>query len=140
MKQEFISACLNVLNEANSPYDYLDYDDESKEFVAYYCYDVADPDGMGGTDTRVAEAYRYSEEEILELMYGLCPEFYAEEALDISCIIQSEIPQEAWDICGIEELDYYQELMWEIESECASMAEYFIQEQKDMEYCDCLPW
>lgn len=117
MTQEFINDCLCILNEAISPYDHLDYDDESKEFVAYYCYDVADPDGMGGLTTRVHEACRYSEEEIRELMRDMFPEFFADEALEASCMIQSEIPQEAWDICGIEELDYQFELEWELSNE-----------------------
>lgn len=139
MTQEFINDCLCILNEASSPYDHLDYDDESKEFVAYYYYDVADPDGMGGLDTKVHEAYRYSEEEILELMYGLCPGFYADEALEASCIIQSELPKEAWDICGIEELDLLCEINWEIESDAASWAEHFMHET-EINFGDYLPW
>lgn len=40
-----------------------------------------------------------------------------QEFINASCISQSEIPQEAWDICGIEELDCQFEIEWELSNE-----------------------
>ena len=136
MIQEFINDCLCILNEAVPVDECLEYDDGSKEFVAYYCYNVADPDGMGGIDTRVDEAYRYSEEEILELMYGLCPGFYADEALEASCIIQSELPQEAWDSECERVLDKHLDDIVEAMAEAwrDSEADYQRQEQSDLQW------
>lgn len=117
MTQETIMWCLGVLN-ASCPFDeHIDYDDDTKEFVFMYFIDIADPEGMGGISTRVHEYNRCSEDSVMQLVKQICSSIDSEDAVIASCVAQSEIPQEAWDICGIEELDYPIEVEWELSNE-----------------------